>query len=243
MWLYFFFFRKSHARCLVCLMTDDHSQKYSLLLSCRGRHSCLEGLRQRKQAIKLKEIRKDGRSPLDLWHTLAFGWTLNFMLPNFMSSCWRRNKRVKQWMGEFFFPLFFAHSSSPFPPVISFLFSDHFFFPSTPQLLCLRILRVLSPTSFFFHSRRCILHRSTKEFTLETWQEREVWWQWRQMAQGQDIMILTRESLQVTYAACAPNPLHWKTDRVEWQGESRGVNITRPTVWRCVVFALVSNRG
>lgn len=57
------------------------------------------------------------------------------------------------------------------------------------------------------------------------------------MAQGQDIMILTRESLQVTYAAFTSNLLHRKTDRVEWRGESHVVNITR------LVSALVSKRG
>lgn len=133
----------------MCLATAGQlisRRSLSQLLSCRVNWFYLKSPRQRRQAVKLREIRKDGGSPLDLWHTLAFGWTSHFIQPQ-LHEPWLEEKPDKcEWVNSIF--SFFVHpfilllSPSLPPPIISF---PSFFLPwqsflsSTPHLLSLGV--------------------------------------------------------------------------------------------------------
>lgn len=94
----------------------------SQLLSCRVNWSYLWGRRQRKQAVKLSEIRKDRGSPLNLWHTHLAELHISFS-PNFMSTGWKRNQiSVNE---SIIFSPFFFHLSSCFL-VLSIPLSSYF---------------------------------------------------------------------------------------------------------------------
>ncbi len=113
----------------------------SQLLSCRVNWSYLKGPRQRRQAVKLREIRKDGGSPLDLWHTPAFGWTSHFIQPQLHESRLEEKPDKCEWVNSIFsffvhpFILFLSPSLPPsFISFFSFFLPGQFFLPSTLSL-------------------------------------------------------------------------------------------------------------
>lgn len=124
----------------MCLATAGQlisRHSLSQLLSCRVNWSYLKGPRQRRQAVKLGEIRKDGGSPLDLRHTLAFGWTSHFIQPH-LHEPWLEEKPDKcEWVNSIF-PSLSIHLSSCylFPSLLpsspfshSFSLANPFFHP------------------------------------------------------------------------------------------------------------------